>query len=178
MLLSTPSPIGPCPGQIRAATVLACSSSRRCSSRSDSPVSTYRPRRLSDVGVTMPSDALDVLADQGLPDLELRHRRRARCEERIRIAKETGLRNRPLHGYAQNQVWCAIVTLASDLLAWMGMLALTSHDARRCTTAPVLHPSRDSPHRQADVPAPIRAGPLGPRRHRRDHPTRPTPDPR
>ena len=27
--------------------------------------------------------------------------------------------------------WCAIVTLASDLLAWMGMLALTSHDARR-----------------------------------------------
>ena len=28
-------------------------------------------------------------------------------------------------------VWCAIVTLASDLLAWIGMLALTSHDARR-----------------------------------------------
>jgi Transposase DDE domain group 1 len=66
-----------------------------------------------------------------LPDLELRHRRRARCEDRIRIAKETGLRNLPLHGFAQNQVWCAIVTLASDLLAWMGMLALTSHDARR-----------------------------------------------
>src|SRR5450756_2408396 len=61
-----------------------------------------------------------------LPDLELRHRRRARCEDRIRIAKETGLRNLPLHGYAANQIWCAIVTLASDLLAWMGMLALTS----------------------------------------------------
>ena len=43
----------------------------------------------------------------------------------------TGLRNLPLHGYAANQIWCAIVTLASDLLAWMGMLALTSHDARR-----------------------------------------------
>ena len=66
-----------------------------------------------------------------LPDLELRHRRRARCEDRIRIAKDTGLRNLPLHGYAQNQIWCAIVTLASDLLAWMGMLALTHHDARR-----------------------------------------------
>ena len=66
-----------------------------------------------------------------LPDLELRHRRRARCEDRIRIAKDTGLRNLPLHGYAQNQVWCAIVALASDVLAWMGMLALTSHDARR-----------------------------------------------
>jgi hypothetical protein len=25
-----------------------------------------------------------------LPDLELRHRRRARCEDRIRISKETG----------------------------------------------------------------------------------------
>jgi len=61
----------------------------------------------------------------------LRHRRRARCEDRIRIAKETGLRNLPLHGFAQNRIWCAIVTLASDLLAWMGMLALTGHDARR-----------------------------------------------
>jgi Transposase DDE domain group 1 len=66
-----------------------------------------------------------------LPDLELRHRRRARCEDRIRIAKETGLRNLPLHGFAANQIWCAIVALASDLLAWMGMLALSSHDARR-----------------------------------------------
>ena len=66
-----------------------------------------------------------------LPDLELRHRRRARCEDRIRIAKETGLRNLPLHGFAQNQIYCAIVALACDLLAWMGMLALTSHDARR-----------------------------------------------
>ncbi len=66
-----------------------------------------------------------------LPDLELRHRRRARCEDRIRIAKDTGLRNLPLHGFAQNQIYCAIVALATDLLAWMGMLALTSHDARR-----------------------------------------------
>jgi hypothetical protein len=30
-----------------------------------------------------------------LPDLELRHRRRARCEDRIRCAKDTGLRNLP-----------------------------------------------------------------------------------
>ena len=66
-----------------------------------------------------------------LPDLELRHRRRARCEDRIRIAKDTGLVNLPLHGFAANQTWCAIVALASDLLAWMGMLALTDHDARR-----------------------------------------------
>src|ERR1022692_3204597 len=60
-----------------------------------------------------------------LADLELRHRRRARCEDRIRCAKDTGLRNLPLHGYAQNQIWCEIVALASELTAWMQMLALT-----------------------------------------------------
>jgi hypothetical protein len=65
-----------------------------------------------------------------LADLELRHRRRARCEDRIRCAKDTGLRNLPLHGYAQNQIWCEIVALACDLLAWTQMLALTGK-ARR-----------------------------------------------
>jgi Transposase DDE domain group 1 len=65
-----------------------------------------------------------------LADLELRHRRRARCEDRIRGAKDTGLRNLPLHGFSQNQVWCEIVTLACELLAWTQMLALTGK-ARR-----------------------------------------------
>ena len=62
--------------------------------------------------------------------LELRHRRRARCEDRIRCAKDTGLRNLPLKGFAQNQLWCEIVALACELLAWTQMLALTG-DARR-----------------------------------------------
>jgi hypothetical protein len=60
-----------------------------------------------------------------LADLELRHRRRARCEDRIRCAKDTGLRNLPLKGFAHNQVWCEIVALACELLAWTQMLALT-----------------------------------------------------
>lgn len=59
-----------------------------------------------------------------LADLELRHRRRARCEDRIRCAKDTGLRNLPLHGFAQNQLWLELVALASELTAWMQMLAL------------------------------------------------------
>ena len=59
-----------------------------------------------------------------LADLELRHRRRARCEDRIRNAKDTGLRNLPLHSFAQNQIWCELVAMASELLAWMQMLAL------------------------------------------------------
>jgi hypothetical protein len=61
-----------------------------------------------------------------LADLELRHRRRARCEDRIRCAKDTGLRNLPLKGFAQNQVWCEIVALAGELIAWTQMIALPS----------------------------------------------------
>ena len=66
-----------------------------------------------------------------MPDLELRHRRRARAEDRIRAAKATGLTNLPLHGFAQNRIWVAIVALAMELTAWTQMLALTDHQARR-----------------------------------------------
>ncbi|WP_035063297.1 IS1380 family transposase, partial [Cellulomonas bogoriensis] len=66
-----------------------------------------------------------------LADLELRHRRRARVEDRIRIAKDTGLANLPLHSFAANRIWCAVVALAADITAWMGMLALHDHPARR-----------------------------------------------
>ena len=65
-----------------------------------------------------------------LADLELRHRRRARCEDRIRNAKDTGLRNLPLKGFAQNQLCCEIAALACELLAWTQLLALTGQ-ARR-----------------------------------------------
>lgn len=50
-----------------------------------------------------------------LADLELRHRRRARAEDRIRAAKDTGLTNLPLHELDQNRIWCAIVALAAEL---------------------------------------------------------------
>jgi hypothetical protein len=66
-----------------------------------------------------------------LADLELRHRRRARAEDRIRTAKDTGLRNLPLHELDQNRIWCAIVALACELIAWAQMLALHTHPARR-----------------------------------------------
>jgi hypothetical protein len=66
-----------------------------------------------------------------LADPELRHRRRARCEDRIRAAKNTGLQNLPLHGFNQNQIWCAIVQLACDLIAWAQTLALHDHPAQR-----------------------------------------------
>jgi hypothetical protein len=66
-----------------------------------------------------------------LAELELRHRRRARAEDRIRNAKDTGLRNLPLHDFDQNRIWCAVVTLACELLAWTQLLALHGHPARR-----------------------------------------------
>jgi hypothetical protein len=63
--------------------------------------------------------------DRPIAELELRHRLRARAEDRIRAARSTGLRNLPLHDTAQNQVWLEIVQIALDLLAWIPMLALT-----------------------------------------------------
>jgi len=68
--------------------------------------------------------------DVTIAGLELRHRQRARAEDRIRAARDTGLRNLPLHHTAQNQIWLEIVQIALDLLAWMPMLALTGN-ARR-----------------------------------------------
>src|SRR5699024_3962669 len=56
-----------------------------------------------------------------LADLEVRHRRRARCEDRIRCAKDMGLRNLPLRSFAQNRIWCQIIALASEITTWMGM---------------------------------------------------------
>lgn len=66
-----------------------------------------------------------------LPDLELRHRRRARCEDRIRAAKDTGLRNLPFRSFDANRIWLAIVALALDLIAWCQTIALHDHRARR-----------------------------------------------
>lgn len=61
-----------------------------------------------------------------LPDLELRHRRRARCEDRIQSAKVTGLQNLPFHGSGQNRIWPALVQLACDLLG--ASVAMQSYD--------------------------------------------------
>jgi hypothetical protein len=87
--------------------------------------------RLTDVdGHRITAFATNTRVGQ-LPDLELRHRRRARAEDRIRNAKDTGLTNLPLHDFDQNRIWCALVGLAAELTAWMQLLAFTSHEARR-----------------------------------------------
>jgi hypothetical protein len=59
------------------------------------------------------------------PDLELRHRRHARVEDRIRAGKDTGLCNLPFHDAAQNRVWLEVCALAAELIAFTQRLALT-----------------------------------------------------
>lgn len=66
-----------------------------------------------------------------LAALEIRHRQRARCEDRIRGLKDTGLRNLPFHGYAQNQIWIEVVALAADLLAWTQTMAFDQTEPAR-----------------------------------------------
>ena len=65
-----------------------------------------------------------------LADLELRHRQRARAEDRIRNLKDSGLRNLPLHDLAANHLWVELVLLAADLLTWTQILAFTGMPAR------------------------------------------------
>jgi hypothetical protein len=56
--------------------------------------------------------------DTDIAFLEARHRGHARVEDRIRCAKDTGLRNLPFHDFAANAVWLQVVILAIDLIAW------------------------------------------------------------
>lgn len=67
--------------------------------------------------------------------LEVRHRQRARAEDRIRAARITGLRNLPLHDTAQNQIWLEIIQLALDELC---------PAARTANPNDLLHGSRSS----------------------------------
>ena len=65
-----------------------------------------------------------------LADLEVQHRLRARCEDRIRGLKDTGATNLPLAGFDKNQLWLELAQLAAELLAWTQVLAWHAHSAR------------------------------------------------
>jgi hypothetical protein len=66
-----------------------------------------------------------------LQDLEVRHRQRARAEDRIRALKDTGMRNLPFHRFDANQIWLEIVSLAAELLAWTQTLAFDQRQPAR-----------------------------------------------
>ena len=67
------------------------------------------------------------ITDQTDPDiaaLELRHRHRAHVENRIRAAKDSGLRNLPCEDFVRNETWLQLVLAAQDLHAWAQALCL------------------------------------------------------
>jgi hypothetical protein len=87
-----------------------------------------------------------------LADLEVRHRLRARCEDRIRGAKDTGLQNLPLHSFAANTLWCHLVMLAAEITAWTHMLAFAGTKARRWEPKRLRARSSRSPGKSAGTP--------------------------
>jgi hypothetical protein len=60
--------------------------------------------------------------DTDIATLELRHRHRAHVENRIRAAKDTGLRNLPCEDFVRNEAWLQLVLCAQDLHAWSQQL--------------------------------------------------------
>jgi hypothetical protein len=68
-----------------------------------------------------------------LAALELRHRQRARVEDRIRGAKATGLRNLPFDRWRRNAVWLELVLMAcwTQALLLDGELAVCEPKALR-----------------------------------------------
>lgn len=68
--------------------------------------------------------------DHDIAFLEARHRGHARVEDRIRCAKDTGLRNLPFHDFGANAAWLQLVLIAGDLMAW-AQGALLEGAARR-----------------------------------------------
>ena len=65
-----------------------------------------------------------------LAELELRHRLRARAEDRIRGLKDTGMTNLPLQAFTKNQIWLELVQLGAELLTWTQLLAWPDAPAR------------------------------------------------
>lgn len=69
-------------------------------------------------------------ADADITYLEARHRGHARVEDRIRCAKDTGLRNLPFPDFANNACWVELVCMAQDLFAFTQGLTLSGDMAR------------------------------------------------
>jgi hypothetical protein len=65
-----------------------------------------------------------------IADLEVRHRLRARAEDRIRGLKDTGMTNLPLQAFTKNQIWLELACLAYELLTWTQLLAFHDQPAR------------------------------------------------
>lgn len=67
---------------------------------------------------------LTDLDDDDIVALDAGHRARARVEDRIKDAKDSGLANLPCADFARNGVWAALVMVALTLVCWVQTLLL------------------------------------------------------
>ncbi len=65
---------------------------------------------------------LTDLPDGDTVALDAQHRARARIEDRIKDAKDSGLANLPCGDFQRNQVWAALVMVALTLVCWVQTL--------------------------------------------------------
>lgn len=61
--------------------------------------------------------------------LDARHRARARCENRIKTLKASGMEKLPFQAIASNQLWTDLAILAMNLVTWMQLLILPAGHA-------------------------------------------------
>jgi Transposase DDE domain group 1 len=61
----------------------------------------------------------------GVQYADARHRVHARVEDDVRTTQDTGLARLPSKSWAANKGWCAAITIAVDLIAWLRLYALT-----------------------------------------------------
>ncbi|MGH3849757.1 MAG: IS1380 family transposase, partial [Pseudonocardiaceae bacterium] len=80
---------------------------------------------LFDIGEGFRHTCFITDSDGEAATLELRQRGHARVEDRIRGAKDCGLRNFPFEDFVRNQAWLVMVLIAQDLLAWTANVCLT-----------------------------------------------------
>ena len=83
-------------------------------------------------------------ASDDIAQLDLTQRARARVEDRIRCAKQTGLEKLPFRDFELNEVWLEFSLIAQDLIAWTKPLTLGRAPKRRAKAAslPAASPGR------------------------------------
>jgi DDE family transposase len=69
-------------------------------------------------------------ADDDIVYLEVRHRRHAHVEDRIKVAKALGLDHFPSNDFRTNAAWLTTVLIACDLTYWTQALCLTGAMAK------------------------------------------------
>jgi hypothetical protein len=104
-----------------------------------SAIEKHRGQRFQTVATDLPG--------HHYPKLDAFHRNHARVETVIKDAKNLGLTRLPSYYLAFNQAWCIAIAIASDLLAWLRLLALDHHPQLTTATPDTLRTLLHTPAR-------------------------------